>query len=116
MRENLLVLAQTFATANGWSLATVAKIIHGNQAFLARYLAGKVAPTTKTYHLMVNRLRATWPAGTPWPITSPIGPLSQDLDPDYLAEEARLTAKKTERSQGRKKKLGKKVARKTRRA
>jgi hypothetical protein len=69
MRNNLLVLAQTFATAKGWALATVSKKIHGDQAFLERYLAGQGSTTIKTYFLMVERLREAWPKGAPWPKT-----------------------------------------------
>jgi hypothetical protein len=69
MRQNLLVIAQTFATAKGWALATVSKQIHGNQAFLERYLAGEISTTIKTYFVMVDRLREAWPPGTKWPAT-----------------------------------------------
>lgn len=84
MRENLLVLAQTFATANGWSLSTVSKQIHGNQAFLAEYLAGEVSTTIKTYYLMVNRLRSKWPPKTAWPKTSPISKLGKKVDKGFV--------------------------------
>lgn len=69
MRENLLVLVQTYATANNWALATVSKQIHGNQTFLENYAAGTVSTTVKTYFLMIDRLREKWPAGVDWPIT-----------------------------------------------
>lgn len=80
MRENLIVLAQAFADANGWSLSTVSKQIHGNQAFLAKYSAGEISTTIKTYYLMVNRLRRDWPKKTPWPKTSPIEKLGKKVD------------------------------------
>ena len=67
MRDNLLVLAQTFATAKGWSLVTVSKKIHGNQRFLAEFTDGAVSTTLKTYYQMIDRLRADWPKGTRWP-------------------------------------------------
>ena len=67
MRENLLVLAQTFATEKGWSLVTVSKKIHGNQRFLAAFTAGEVSTTLKTYDQMVGKLRAAWPPGLKWP-------------------------------------------------
>lgn len=69
MRQNLLAVAQTFAEANDWSLSTVSKQIHGNQAFLAEYLAGNVSTTIKTYFLMLSRLREKWPVDLQWPET-----------------------------------------------
>lgn len=83
MRQNLLVLAQTFADANGWSLSTVSKQIHGNQAFLAKYAGGEISTTIKTYYVMVNRLRAAWPKKTPWPKTAPIPKLGKNIDKDF---------------------------------
>jgi hypothetical protein len=61
MRANLIALAQRYAEAKGWSLATVSKEIHGNQAFLNAYLAGEMAPRVDTYFSMVEKLRANWP-------------------------------------------------------
>jgi hypothetical protein len=61
MRTNLIALAQRYAEAKGWSLATVSKEIHGNQAFLGAYLAGEMAPRIDTYFSMVEKLRANWP-------------------------------------------------------
>lgn len=72
MRENLLVLAQTFASAKRWSLATVSKQIHGNQAFLAQFLSGEVSTTIRTYEKMLGDLRASWPPNTAWPETRAI--------------------------------------------
>ena len=69
MRENLLVLAQTYATAKGWALTTVSKQIHGNQHFLQGFIAGNISTSIKTYHRMIDKLRAAWPTGVKWPIT-----------------------------------------------
>lgn len=80
MRENLLVLAQTFATANGWSLSTVSKQIHGNQAFLAKFLEGEISTTIRTYDQMVDRLRRNWPKKTKWPKTRAIPKLGKNID------------------------------------
>jgi hypothetical protein len=80
MRENLLVLAQTYATANGWSLSTVSKQIHGNQAFLAKFLAGEISTTIRTYYQMVDRLRENWPRKTPWPKTVAVPKLGKNVD------------------------------------
>ena len=57
MRENLLVIAQTYADAKGWSLATVSKQIHGNQSFLTEFMAGNVSCGIGTYEQMLDRLR-----------------------------------------------------------
>lgn len=67
MRDNLLVLAQTFATAKGWSLVTVSKKIHGNQRFLAEFTEGTVSTRIETYFQMIDRLREQWPPGLKWP-------------------------------------------------
>ncbi len=83
MRNNLFVIAQTYATAKNQAMTTVSKNIHGNQNFLAQYLAGEVAPTVKTYFTMVNRFRARWPRGTPWPKTAPIPKLGRKVDPGF---------------------------------
>lgn len=82
MRENLLVLAQTYADATGWSLSTVSKQIHGNQAFLANFVAGTSSTSIKTYFRMVEKFRRNWPARTAWPITQPIPKLGKNSDPD----------------------------------
>jgi hypothetical protein len=67
MRENLVTLAQVFASARGWSLATVSKHIHGNQAFLDKFLKGEVSPTLRTYFAMMEKLRNEWPPGVKRP-------------------------------------------------
>lgn len=72
MRQNLIAISQTYATAKGWALATVSKQIHGNQAFLGEYLAGNMSPTVKTYFGMIDKFRAHWPEGTDWPDTATI--------------------------------------------
>ena len=77
MRSNLMVLAQAFADAKGWALSTVSKRIHGDQAFLERYISGKGSTTVKTYFTMVERFRAEWPTGAPWPKTVEVPKLSR---------------------------------------
>lgn len=80
MRSNMLVIAQTYATAKGLSLSTVSKQIHGNQAFLSEYLAGRMSPTVRTYFAMLGKLRANWPRGVEWPRTAPIPKLGKKVD------------------------------------
>lgn len=70
MRENLFVIAQTYATAKGLSLATVSKQIHGNQAFLAKFIEGELSTTLRTYYAMIETLRENWPRGARWPKTA----------------------------------------------
>ncbi len=72
MRDNLLVLAQTYANAKGWALTTVSKQIHGNQHFLEGFVAGEISVTVKTYHGMIDKFRSDWPPGAKWPITRDI--------------------------------------------
>lgn len=72
MRENLFVIAQTFATERELALTTVSKKIHGNQNFLDKYIRGEISTTLRIYFLMIERLRAEWPAGLEWPETREI--------------------------------------------
>lgn len=79
MRTNLIAVAQRYAEAKGWSLATVSKEIHGNQAFLGAYLAGQMSPRVDTYFAMIEKLRANWPRGTKWPVTASIPKLGKNV-------------------------------------
>jgi len=72
MRENLFVIAQTFATAKGLALTTVSKRFHGNQNFLNDYVKGDISTTLKTYFGIIDKLREEWPTGTKWPETRSI--------------------------------------------
>jgi hypothetical protein len=73
MRQNMLAIAQTYASAKNQALPTVSKAFHGNQAFLGKYLAGEVAPTTETYWRMMDQFRQEWPEGVEWPKLAVIG-------------------------------------------
>lgn len=84
MRQNLIALAQTYATAKGLAMTTVSKQIHGRDDFLAKYLAGEMSPTVRTYFVMLNRLRNRWPRGTPWPSTRSIKKVGKKTDPDFV--------------------------------
>lgn len=77
MRDNLTVLAQAYANAKKWSLATVSKKIHGKHSFLEDFIAGRASTALKTYFGMVDKLRADWPKGTPWPVTREVPKLSK---------------------------------------
>jgi len=80
MRENLFAIAQTYATAKGLSISTVSQKIHGNQAFLEKFLKGEVSPTLRKYFEMINQFRLNWPKGVEWPQTSPIPKLGKKID------------------------------------
>lgn len=80
MRTNLIAIAQRYAEAKKWSLATVSKEIHGNQAFLSEYLAGQMSPRVDTYFAMIAKFRAKWPRGVEWPKTAPIPKLGKKVD------------------------------------
>lgn len=84
MRQNLLVLAQTYASARGLALTTVSKQIHGRDDFLALYLKGEMSPTLRTYFVMVNRLRSRWPRGTKWPLTRSVPKLGKKVDEGFV--------------------------------
>ena len=84
MRENLLVLAQTYASATGASLGAVSKKIHGNHAFLEKFLNGEISTTLSTYFLMINRLRRKWPRKTPWPKTVAVPKLGKKVDKGFV--------------------------------
>ncbi len=80
MRANLSVVVHTFAQARGWSMATVSREIHGNQAFLEGYFSGKRSPTMRTYFNMVGKLRDRWPEGAEWPDTLPVPKLGKKVE------------------------------------
>lgn len=80
MRENLLVLAQAYADANGWALSTVSKKIHGRSEFLEKFAAGEMSTTIRTYYQMIDKLRADWPRKVPWPETASVPRLGKKGD------------------------------------
>lgn len=73
MRENLFVVAQAYADANGLAMTTVSKRFHGNQFFLERFIRGQVSTTVRKYYEMLERFREEWPAGAKWPVTKETG-------------------------------------------
>ncbi len=75
-----MALATVFADATGWSLATISKKIHGKSNFFEQYGAGKQTTRISHYYEMVDRFRAEWPTGTPWPQTQPIQKLGKKVD------------------------------------
>lgn len=79
LRDNLITLAQTFATARGLSLTTVSKQIHGKHNFLERYAKGEVSPRVDTYFFMIRHLRRNWPPGVSWPELRPINGLGKKV-------------------------------------
>lgn len=96
MRDNLIVLAQTYADATGLSLATVSKRIGGKHCFLADFIAGRSSTTLTTYFAMVDRLRAAWPAGTGWPETRAVPkPMRTEVTDAQRAKRARTMPTRT---------------------
>ncbi len=83
MRQNLLVLAQTYATATGRPLGAVSKQIHGNHAFLEKFFRGEISARIDTYFVMLNRLRKLWPPKTPWPATASVPKLGKIIDEGF---------------------------------
>lgn len=97
MKDNLIVLAQTYADATGLSLATVSKRIHGKGCFLVDFIAGRSSTTITTYFAMIDRLRETWPKGTKWPATRAVPrPLRNDVTDAHRAKRAKTMPKRTE--------------------
>lgn len=84
MRQNLFVIAQAYAEATGLSMVTVGKKIHGNGDFFGEFLNGDISCGVNTYYQLVNRFRARWPKGAPWPQTSPIGRLGKKIDAGFV--------------------------------
>lgn len=80
MRQNLIAMAQAYAHAKGWALATVSKEIHGNQAFLEGYLNGEMSPTTKKYFAMMKHLVSNMPESGRIPDLAFIHPLGKTVD------------------------------------
>lgn len=86
MRENLLVIVQTLASAKGWSWSTASKHIHGQQAFFTRFFASdpeeRISVRLDTYYSMLDRMRAIWPEDLAWPVTQPIAAPTRDNPQD----------------------------------
>ena len=87
MRDNLMKLAEKFAEATGWSIATISKKIHGKSTFFEEYGAGEQTTRISHYFLMVNRFRARWPKGTRWPTTWPVEKLGRKVDEGFVDAE-----------------------------
>ena len=80
MRDNLIVLAQAYASANNRALSTVSNQIHGKHSFLEEFIGGRVSVTLSTYFAMIGKMREAWPKGAKWPRTRKIpGPARTPL-------------------------------------
>jgi hypothetical protein len=84
MRDNLRAIAWAYARENQLSLTTVSKQVHGSGEFFEKYFQGMVSTRVDTYFTMVNRFRARWPKGLPWPATQPVGKLGRKLDKGFV--------------------------------
>ncbi len=87
MRDNLMILAEDFAQATGWSMATISKKIHGKSTFFDEFKAGKQTTRISHYFVMVNRFRARWPAGRKWPSTRPLQKLGKRVESGFVDAE-----------------------------
>lgn len=65
-RNNLISLAETFASATGVSLATIGKRALNDNTFLARIVHGQTF-TVRTYDRVVQWLSDNWPKDVAWP-------------------------------------------------
>jgi hypothetical protein len=110
MRENLFVIAQTYASARGLALTTVSKEFHGNQLFLEKYIKGELSPTTgqpisltiRTYFQMIDKFRAKWPTAVKWPETRDIQrplrvPYVAPANPPKRDDDGRFLGKKVQK-------------------
>lgn len=77
LRENLVTLAQTYATSRGIALTTLSQRMHGHRSFLRKYASGESSPKVDTYFDMVDWLRERWPPDLRWPKLRPIGGLGK---------------------------------------
>lgn len=72
IKENLLAIADAYAKATGFSIATISRQFHGNQAFLGDFKKGERSITVSKMEEMLAAFRAGWPPGAKWPPTRPI--------------------------------------------
>lgn len=71
-RDNLMSIARTYAAATGLSLATVSSRVHGHNAFLADFEAGRRGITLAKLDEMVSKFAEIWPPKLAWPSTAAI--------------------------------------------
>ena len=101
-RENLFVIAQTYASARGLALTTVSKEFHGNQVFLERYIKGEISVTGRTYYRMIDKFREKWPTAVKWPETRDIPrplrvPYRAPANPPKRNDDGRFLGKKVQK-------------------
>jgi hypothetical protein len=66
-RDNLLLIADTYAKATGLPLDKVSKRFYGQNNFLSGFKKGNQSITLRKFDELVDKFRKDWPADTPWP-------------------------------------------------
>ena len=66
-RQNLKAIVAAYRKGTGRSLAAVSKELYGNVIFLEAFFAGTQTVSFKMMNTLLDKLRAKWPAGVPWP-------------------------------------------------
>lgn len=81
VRANLLAIVAAFCKATGRSLISVSKEFYGNRDFFAKLSSGTrlivgspsrpggFSISLRKLDMMLDKFRAEWPRGTPWPAT-----------------------------------------------
>jgi hypothetical protein len=67
MRDYLLEVSRRYAEANGVTLSTVSRHMHGAVTFLEDFQAGRVSITLRKFDAMLDSLWNQWPKGVVWP-------------------------------------------------
>lgn len=67
LKDYMLAIAEEYARANGWVLATVARRLHGDDGFFRKFAAGEVSITLKKYDEMLVSFASDWPEDAEWP-------------------------------------------------
>lgn len=67
VRKNLVALAAAYSKATGLAPTTIGAKFHGNRQFFLDLERRKISVTLSKADEIVDKFRACWPAGTPWP-------------------------------------------------
>lgn len=65
--SNLLKLARSYAAHEGLALGTVGRYFHGTSGIFEAMESGERTIGLTTYDEIVEKFRAKWPKGHPWP-------------------------------------------------
>jgi hypothetical protein len=70
--RNLFQIAEAYAKATGSTVKMVGKKFYGRADFFANMRAGRQTPSMSQFGKMLDKFRADWPPGVPWPFLRPI--------------------------------------------